>query len=189
MTHEERLLAILRGSQLWSALLGRAPLVSLGDWAVGAGVLVQTVWNHLHGFPDRHGVRDIDIVYFDDRDLSEEAEARAIAEIDRLLGDLGVALDVKNQARVHLWYERRFGKPIPPYSSLEDAIGTWPTTSTAVALAPNLDGSIRVIAPFGLDDLLAGIVRPNKRQITEDIYRAKIDRWRPAWPKLDIRPW
>lgn len=189
MTAEDRLFAILRASSLWSALLDRAAKVSIRDWAVGAGALAQTVWNHLHGFHDRQGIRDIDIVYFDDGDLSEEAEARVIDTMTDLFGDIGVALDVKNQARVHLWYERRFGKPLAPYRSLEDAVGTWPTSATAVALSPALDGSIRVIAPYGLDDLLAGVVRPNKRQITEDVYLAKIDRWRPVWPKLDIRPW
>jgi uncharacterized protein len=188
-SQEQQLMAILHGSSLWSAVLDRAGRAKLDDWAVGAGALAQTVWNHLHGFPDRHGLRDIDIVYFDGDDLSEEAEAAVIAGMTRLYGDLGVELDVKNQARVHLWYERRFGRAIPPYRSLESSIATWPTTSTAVALAPAVHASIRIIAPFGLDDLLSGIVRPNKRQITEDIYLAKIIRWRSIWPKLDVRPW
>jgi hypothetical protein len=187
--HERQLLSILRASTLWSTLLDRADRTRLDSWAVGAGALAQTVWNHLYGFPERHGLRDIDVVYFDANDLSEQAESRIIDRVTALLGDLGVALDVKNQARVHLWYERRFGAPIPPYRSLEDSIATWPTTSTAVALAPTPHGSVRIIAPFGLDDLLSGIVRPNKRQITEDVYEAKIARWRSVWPKLDIRPW
>ena len=189
MTPAARLLAILGASSLWSTLLERAPKAPIQGWAVGAGALAQTVWNHLHGFPDRHGIRDIDIVYFDGSDLSEDAESRVIEAMTTIFGDLGPALDVKNQARVHLWHERRFGVPIAPYRSLEDAIGTWPTTATAVALAPAFDGSLRMIAPFGLEDLLAGIVRPNKRQITENVYLRKIDRWRPVWPKLDIRPW
>ncbi len=189
MTPERRLLEILRRSPLWSTLLDRAPKAPVDGWAVGAGALVQTVWNHLHGYPDRHGIRDVDIVYFDANDLSEEAEGRVIEEMKRLFGDLGVALDVKNQARVHLWYERHFGAPIAPYLSLADAIGTWPTTATAVALVPRRNGSVDMVAPFGLGDLLAGVVRPNKRQITEAVYRAKIERWRPIWPKLDIRPW
>lgn len=189
MTPEERLLEVLGRSSLWSTLLGRAPKVPVDGWAVAAGALVQTVWNHLHGYPERHGIRDLDIVYFDASDLSEDAEQRVIEAMQLLFGDLGVSLDVKNQARVHLWYERHFGAPIAPYRSLDDAIGTWPTTATAVALAPRRDGAIDVIAPFGLDDLLSGVVRPNKRQITEGIYRAKIDRWRSIWPRLDIRPW
>jgi hypothetical protein len=34
--------------------------------------------------------------------------------------------DVKNQAAVHLWYERRFGYAVPPLHSVEDAVATWP---------------------------------------------------------------
>ena len=186
---EARLLSILRCSEVWSILLERCRNVLVADWAVGGGALAQTVWNHLHGLPERHGIRDIDIVYYDADDLSAEAESQAIAHVTELFCDLGVALDVKNQARVHLWYERHFGRLIPPYRSLAEAIVTWPTTATAVALAPRPDGEIGVIAPFGLWDLLGGIVRPNRRQITEDIYQAKIARWRPLWPKLDIKPW
>lgn len=186
---EQELVSTLRRSALWSVLFGRAGRVEIGDWAVGGGALAQTVWNSRHGFADRHGIRDVDLVYFDDRDLTEEGEARVADEMRALFGDLGVALDVKNQARVHLWYERRFGNSIPPYRSLESAVATWPTTSTAIAVRLTGDGEIGLIAPFGIDDLLAGIIRPNKRQITESVYEAKIARWRPLWPKLDIRPW
>jgi hypothetical protein len=44
-------------------------------------------------------------------------------------------------------------------------------------------------APFGLDDLFGLLVRPNKRQITRAIYEAKVDRWRPIWPRLTYLPW
>lgn len=188
-SQDQVLMAILRASALWSDILDRACRVSLKSWVVGGGAVAQTVWNHLHGFPDRHGLRDIDIAYFDSGDLSEKGEESVILDMAALYGDLGIELDVKNQARVHLWYERRFGRPIFPYRSLDDAIATWPTTSTAVALAPDAGGSIRVIAPFGLDDLLSGIVRPNKRQITESVYEAKIVRWRTIWPQLVIMSW
>src|SRR4029077_1290893 len=43
--------------------------------------------------------------------------------------------------------------------------------------------------PFGLDDLFGLVVRPNKRQITRAIYEAKVDRWRPIWPRLTYLPW
>jgi hypothetical protein len=44
-------------------------------------------------------------------------------------------------------------------------------------------------APFGLDDLFGLVVRPNKRQITRAIYKAKVDRWRSIWPWLTFLPW
>src|SRR5437899_6635367 len=58
------------------------------------------------------------------------------ASYERRLRDLfqhlPIKLDVKNEARVHLWYEDRFGYAIKPYLSSADAIATFPTTATAV---------------------------------------------------------
>jgi uncharacterized protein len=51
------------------------------------------------------------------------------------------------------------------------------------------NGDFECCAPFGLDDLFGLIVRPNKRQITEAIYQAKLIRWRSIWPRLDYLPW
>jgi uncharacterized protein len=99
-----------------------------------------------------------------------------------------IKLDVKNEARVHLWYKDRFGYAIEPYSSSADAIATFPTTATSVGIRRIL-GKFECCAPFGLDDLFGLVVRPNKRQITRSIYEAKVDRWRSIWPGLTFQPW
>jgi hypothetical protein len=95
---------------------------------------------------------------------------------------------VKNQARVHLWYRRKFGYGIAPYRSVEDAIATFPTTATAVGLR-KVGIGYELCAPFGLTDLLGLVVRPNMRQITREIYEAKVERWRRIWPQLTFVPW
>jgi uncharacterized protein len=97
-------------------------------------------------------------------------------------------LDVKNEARVHLWYQQRFGYAIEPCRSSADAIATFPTTATAVGVR-RIHGEFECCAPFGLADLFGLIVRPNKRQITRTIYEAKAERWRSIWPRLRILPW
>ncbi|WP_222858711.1 nucleotidyltransferase family protein [Rhizobium mesosinicum] len=157
----------------------------LDAWLV-AGAIAQTVWNHAAGFPLAHGINDIDIVYFDGNDLSEDAEAEHAARIRSAFSELGLWIDVKNEARVHLWYETKFGYPIIPYLSTADAIATFPTTATAVGLRSN-NGSLEFCAPFDLADL-EGIVRPNKSQIRE-IYEQKVNRWIKMWPKLHVVPW
>lgn len=156
-------------------------------WLV-AGVLAQTVWNRAHGFDPAHGVSDIDIVYHDAEDLSEESEADHSRRINGLFAGLGVPFDVKNEARVHLWYAAKFGDAIEAYASAEAAIATFPTTAGAIGIRPSAQG-LDLCAPFGLDDLLGLVVRPNKCQITEAIYRAKVARWRSLWPKLTIIDW
>jgi hypothetical protein len=163
--------------------------IGLKDWAIGAGALAQTVWNHLDRRPPLYGIKDLDFVYFDAADLSEAAEAESARRMAALLADLPLTLDVKNQARVHLWYRRRFGYAIAPYRTIGEAIATWPTTATAVAVSYDRAGDMTLWAPFGLSDLLSGIVRPNPTQITRDVYEAKIERWRALWPNLSYRAW
>lgn len=143
-----------------------------------AGAIAQTVWNHRTGRAPGHGMADIDIVYFDPDDLSAQAEKVAEARLTRLFAALPVRLDVKNQARVHLWYEARSGRAIQPYRSVDDAIATYPTTATAIGIRPDGAGGIACCAPFGTDDLFALVVRSNYRLVSQAVYEAKAERWR-----------
>lgn len=183
-----RLQGVVLDSPLLPVLLENWDKVALPDAWLVAGAIAQTVWNHEAGFPLAHGINDIDIVYFDADDLSEDAEAEHAARIRSAFSEQGVWIDVKNEARVHLWYETKFGYPIKPYLSTVDAIATFPTTATAVGLRPS-NGRLEFCAPFGLSDLLDGIVRPNKSQIRQEIYEQKVNRWIKTWPKLRVVPW
>ncbi|WP_322096616.1 nucleotidyltransferase family protein [Pelagibius sp.] len=178
----------LAASPLLSPILASWEHIDLPDCWLVAGVLVQTVWNRAHGFDVAFGISDIDLVYHDADDLSEESEAGHSRRINSLFAGLGLPFDVKNEARVHLWYAAKFGDPIAPYVSAEAAIATFPTTAGAIGIRPSAEG-LELCAPFGLDDLLGLVVRPNKRQITQPIYEAKVARWRRLWPRLTILPW
>jgi hypothetical protein len=140
------------------------------------------------GQPAELGLKDVDLIYFDEQDLSFESEVDHERRLRDLFRHLPIKLDVKNEARVHLWYEERFGYAIKPYLSSADAIATFPTTATAVGVCW-IRGKLECCAPFGLDDLFGLVVRPNKRQITRTIYEAKVDRWRPIWPRLNFLAW
>ena len=184
---EDRLRTIMKSSPTIERLLSRSAQIGLTDGHICAGCIAQTVWNHATGRPPLYGIADIDVIYHEPADLSEEGETQATLQVAQCLGDLPVKLDVKNEARVHLWYAARFGKPIDPIRSISDAVITFPTTATAVAVA--LDDRGSVVAPFGLDDLLGLIVRPNRRQVDRPVYDAKIVRWRRLWPEITYLPW
>lgn len=156
---------------------------------VGAGSLVQTVWNYISGYPLSYGISDIDIIYFDDQDLTKEKEEMIEQKLASSLSDLPLEIDVKNEARVHLWYKKKFGKDIKPYQSLEDAINSWPTTATALGVRRENNGEFKVYAPYGLNDLFSMTVKANKQLITRDIYEAKATKWLNLWPKLTVIPW
>ncbi|MES2794017.1 MAG: nucleotidyltransferase family protein [Planctomycetota bacterium] len=171
---------------LWECLQ-RLPALNLPDWYLGAGCIAQTVWNLSHGKAPHADILDYDLVYYD-RDLSEERESNLAHDAQELVADLQIELDVTNQARVHIWYPTLFGYCIQPYQSTEDAIGTWPTTATAIGVRP--DGAeLEVWAPLGTDDLFDLVVRPNRVQITPTIYDAKVARWIARWPSLVALPW
>jgi hypothetical protein len=187
-SQETQLRAVLSRSPIVATIVGRWSEVGLPDCWLVAGCVAQTVWNDAFGRPAGHGISDIDLVYFDGADLSAEAEARHAERIRTLFADLGLWVDVKNEARVHLWYAEKFGKALAPYVSTEDAIATFPTTATAVGVQPRANG-LRVFSPYGLSDLLGLIVRPNKKQITRPIYDAKVKKWLARWPDLRVVPW
>ena len=189
VSHEvsTRLADALRANDVLWECLHRFAALNLSAWYLGAGCVVQTIWNLAHGKAPGADIRDYDLVYYN-RDLSEERERAVTHQATELVGDLSVELDVKNQARVHVWYPNRFGYGIRPYQSTEDAIGTWPTTATAIGVRPR-GRELEVYAPFGTDDLFNLVVRPNRVQITPAIYEAKVTRWVARWPSLVALPW
>ena len=178
----------LQKSQLLAPVFQDWECIELPDCWLVAGSVAQSVWNNRFGMPQRFGVSDVDIVYFDAEDLSVETENSHAERIRQHFKDLPVWIDVKNEARVHIWYEDKFGYPIAQYQSVKAAISTFPTTATAVGVRPISD-ELEVYAPFGLDDLIGGIVRANKAQITKEIFETKVDKWLQAWPDLEVINW
>jgi uncharacterized protein len=138
--------SIVLASPVLSAILRDWPVIGLPHGWLVAGAVAQTVWNSVFGFPADHGIKDADIIYFDRSDLTESAEERHAERIRRRFAHLPVTIDVKNEARVHLWYEAKFGKPIPPSRSAAHAISTFPTPPRASAsvLPPRASRSRRL---------------------------------------------
>lgn len=178
----------LRESRIVSSVFDRWFELALPDSWMVAGAIFQTYWNQAHGFSCDYGIDDIDIIYFDPDDLSEERENDHSIRINRIFATTGVRIDVKNEARVHLWYENRFGYPIDAYDSAKSAMETFPTTAGAIGVRP-VGRTLEAFAPFGFDDLLSLVIRPNKRQITRKIYMDKVERWRPNWPRVNFLDW
>jgi hypothetical protein len=185
----ERVEAVVTAHPVIREILSRAGGLGLPDWYLGGGAIAQAVWNAAHDFEPTHGIADYDLVYHDAINATEGAERAAEATVRELLNGLPAVIDVTNEARVHEWYPRRFGKVIPPYRSVEHAIATWPTTAASVGIRREPDGMLTIYAPFGLDDLVGLIVRPNRVMVSRDVYEAKVARWARTWPRLTIHPW
>jgi len=166
------------------AILSRLPELALPDAWLVSGALFQAVWNVRTNRQPDFGIRDYDLFYFDP-DTSWEAEDAAIRRAQDLLADLGVAVELRNQARVHLWYEEKFGKPYPPLRRTTDGIDRFLMQCAQVGM----DANTKIYAPQGFDDISAMIVRPNyTANFHPDRYWEKALRWQARWPELTILP-
>lgn len=185
---ETRLEGILRATPGLMRVLDGARALGLADWLVFSGAIYQPVLNALTGRPADHGIKDYDLAYFDASDLSYEAEdmviRRAAAAFDP---DLAPLVEVRNQARVHLWFEARFGEAYTPLRNSAEALERFVSASLAVGARLEADGRLTLLAPFGLDDLFALRMRPNPDRVTKGFARAAAS-VRARWPEIRVEP-
>ena len=159
--------------------------LALPDAWIVSGCLVQTAWNVLTGRAVDYGIHDYDIFYFDP-DTSWQAEDAVIRKLQGRLAKLGVKVEVRNQARVHLWYPQKHGLPYPALRSSTEGIDRFLTKNTQVGLQ-RMQGGYEVYAPDGFDDIANLIVRPNPGpNFSAANYEAKARRWKMLWPELTV---
>lgn len=165
------------------ALLERLPALGLPQCHLVAGCLFQALWNARSGQAPDWGVPDYDIFYFDESDLSWDAEDRVIRTVKALAADLGILVEPRNQARVHLWYADRFGDGYPQLGSARDGIDRYLVACTCVGIDV---ASSAVYAPYGLAELAQGVLRMNGANPRPALFRAKAQSYRARWPWLTI---
>lgn len=179
---------IRESSLLMRALQGLRHLALPDDWIV-AGAIYDTVWNALTGRHPLHGVNDVDIFYFDGSDLSWEAEDRVIRAGETMFAGLPVRAEIRNQARVHLWFEDHYGAPRPPLTSCRESIAQFAARTHSVGARLDDAGNIEVFAPFGLDDIFSFRIVPNRVLDNRNNYAKKAESHRRNWPELAVEDW
>ena len=180
----QRFLADILANRYNRAILDAWDALELPDGWLVAGCLFQSVWNLQSGRAPEEGIKDYDIFYFDADDLSAEAEAKVQARVDGVLGSLGIPIEVKNQARVHLWYEEYFGFPYQKLASARDGIDRFLVPATCVGVRPMADG-YEIYAPNGLAILYAGMLTPNPLVPHLRLFREKAASYRSRWGWLE----
>lgn len=191
------LASILRRDGNRMRILSIVKARNLPDCWIGAGFVRNAVWDALAGRPAGSLAEDIDVVWFDPARGDAESDRRIQADLAAV--DPSLRWSVKNQHRMHV------RNADAPYRCCEDALRHWPETATAVAVRLADAGRIEMLAPFGLHDLFAGIVRPTpafafdggtpragvaafpapgKRAVFEARWREK--RWLERWPFLCV---
>lgn len=154
---------------------------------IGGGAINQTIFNYYHEYESNYGIKDYDIVYFDE-DISYDKEDIIIKKLQKKIKHLNVETDIKNQARVHIWYYEKYNIKKIPYESVEDAISSWGSTITCIGVKYE-NNELKIVAPYGLNDIFSMILRPVKKNFTKEIYNQKAEEWMKKWPKLTKIEW
>jgi hypothetical protein len=182
----ERTTAIVRATPPLMQVLSVARRLCLPDWLVFSGAVYQSVLNRQTGRPLDYGIKDYDLGYFDDSDLSYEAEDAVIRRVKAAFDEpLRSMVEVRNQARVHLWFEAKFGEVYGPLSSTAEALERFASATFAVGVRLEPDDGLHIEAPFGLADLFALRLRPNPCRKTVGFARTAAD-VRRRWPEVVV---
>jgi len=176
------LLNLAMANPINAEITARLPDLGVDQCFLTAGCLFQAVWNHQSNLPAAQGIKDYDVFYFD-TDLSYEAEDAVIRAAEVLFQDLGVNVEVKNQARVHLWYGERFGRPYPQLHTAKQGIDRYLVAGTCIGLEI---ATGEVYAPYGLEDVEQGVLRINPVHPEPELFMQKARSYKARWPGLRI---
>jgi hypothetical protein len=183
---EQRLAEMVKASPTVMQVLRGIEALGLPQGRLVSGAVYQTVWNALTGRDPDYGVRDFDVAYFDP-DVSWEAEDAYIrAAAGYFPPGLGERVEVRNQARVHLWYPQKFGRPYAPLASTDESLDRSLATAHAVGVKLAPDGGIDVCAPYGLQDMFALVLKPAPMNNNPAVHLEKARSAKARWPEIVV---
>jgi uncharacterized protein len=182
-----RLTEIVRADPGLMFVLETVRGLDLPDWRLVSGAVYQAMWNVQTGRPRGYGIKDYDLAYFDGSDLSYAAEDVVIKRVAAAFEEpVRSQVEVRNQARVHLWFQNRFGEPYEPLQSTDEALCRFVAPTFAVGVRLEADDTISVAAPFGLEDVFSMTIRPNPNRPLAKGWAKTIDNARGRWPELTV---
>ena len=160
--------------------------LGLTDWRIFSGAVYQSVWNAVTGRPVGYGRNDYDLGYFDP-DTSWDAEDAVIKRVAAAFDEpFRSEVEVRNQARVHLWFPDRFGEPYEPLAGTDEALARFVAPAFAVGVRLEADDAISVAAPFGLQDVFSMTLRPNPHRPLARGWDKAVASARARWPELTV---
>jgi len=176
----EELIKIMKSYKYLMRDLELVRQLNLPNWYIAAGYVRNHIWDQLHGYTNRTPLNDIDVIYYDNENLSEIYEKNLETWLNQKT-NLSI-WSVKNQARMHVKNNDE------PYNSITDAISRWPETVTAVGITLEKNNSITLIAPYGVEDIFEMRVRRSPLFMDKEYYKRRVmdKNWKKLWPKIMI---
>lgn len=187
----EKMISILKKNTYLMDVLDYIETLKLPNYYIAAGCIFQTVWNYYDQKVLNYNIKDIDVIYYDNTDLSVEKDIKYYNLINDFCKNKGYKyeIDVSNEARMHLWKKEKFNIDVEPYKCSEDAIDKWIATVHAIGITKE-NGEIKIYAPYGLSDIYSKTIRPIKHKYnTKEIYYKKASSWNERFDNLNIVEW
>ena len=185
---EREFLDFVRANPGVAAILERMRDFPAPDLWLVSGCLFQSVWNVLERKDPAHGILDYDLFYFDP-DASYEAEDAWIKRAAAHFAPTALPVELRNQARVHLWYAKKFAiADYPPLKSACDGVDHFLFPACMVAVRPRADDELELYAALGLDDVFNRVLRSNPLwpQPRDERFWSKVRRYQSAWPSVTV---
>jgi len=120
----ETFISILEKNKDLMAVLDYITELKLPNFYIAAGSVFQTIWNYYDGKDLNFGIKDIDVIYYNNSDLGVEKDLEYYNIINVYIKSKGFnyEVDVSNEARMHLWkMEHNQGDNVEQYKNSEDA--------------------------------------------------------------------
>ncbi len=186
------MITILEKNKELMEMLNYISSLNLPNFYIAAGSIFQTIWNYYDGKELNFGIKDIDVIYFNNKDLSVEIDLEYYNIINKYVKSKGFnyEIDVSNEARMHLWkMEHGQGEKVKPYKNSEDAMSKWIATVHAIGITKE-NNKIKVYAPYGLSDIFSKTIRPIKHDgNSKELYDKKVADWSERFNNLTIIEW
>lgn len=188
----ETFLYILKQNKNLMVMLDYISELNLPNFYIAAGSVFKTIWNYYDVRDLNFGIKDIDVIYYNNDDLSVEKDIEYYNLINKYAKSKNIEyeIDVSNEARMHLWQmKHNQGKKIEQYQNSEDAISKWIATVHAIGITKEND-EIKVYAPYGLSDIFSKTIRPIKHENnSKELYDKKVKSWNKRFKDLNIIKW
>ena len=183
---ETRLADIVRADPGLMHVLTTVRGLGLNDWRVFSGAVYQSVWNAVTGRPVGYGRKDYDLGYFDP-DVGWDAEDAVIKRVAAAFDEpFRTDVEVRNQARVHIWFPDRFGEPYEALTGTDEALARFVAPAFAVGVRLEADDTISIAAPFGLEDVFSMTLRPNPNRPVAKGWNKAVASAKARWPELTV---
>lgn len=174
-------LDMLTAQPMMEELIETSVKADLPNWSIVGGLIRDFSWGIFFGRSITP--RDIDLIYYDDTDISPETDWEIENSLQRISG---LPFRVRNQARMHIFNNE------DRYCSVVDAMSKFPTTVSAIGITSDGNRVPVIFSVFGYESLFSPSF-----QITPHFFRSErrddflnyLERnsLRQRWPEVPVR--